>query len=84
MQVIDPKKIRRLMVVQEVSQRQLALMLGWKAHSYLGRIINGQITTVDPETATRIAVALGVTMDDLFLPRASTVTVHSEQPGKAS
>ena len=79
MLVTDPKKIRRLMIVQEVSQRQLAQVIGWKSHSYLGRILNGDIKTIDPDAAARIAVTLGVTMDDLFLPKASTVTVHSER-----
>lgn len=84
MQVIDPKKIRKLMIVQEISQRQLAEVIGWKSHSYLGRILNGQIKSIDSDAAARIAVTLGVGMDDLFLPKASTVTVHSELSKKAS
>lgn len=84
MLVTDPKKIRRLMIVQEVSQRQLAQVIGWKSHSYLGRILNGDIKTIDPDAAARIAVTLGVGMDDLFLTKASTVTVHSDASRKAS
>jgi len=72
MRVIDPKRIRKLMVVQDVSTRRLATEVGYASHAYIGRILRGEITTVTPEKAARIARFLGVGVDDLFVPRLST------------
>lgn len=72
MRVIDPKRIQKLMVVQDVSTRRLALEVGYASHAYVGRILRGEITTVTPERAARIARFLGVGVDDLFVPRLST------------
>lgn len=72
MQVRDAKKIRKLMVIQGVSQRTLAAKAGYKSHAYMGRILRGEVKTLDPEAAVRIAKFLGVGVDDLFLVRVST------------
>lgn len=68
----DRKQLAKLMVIQDLSQRDLAEQIGWKSHSYLGRLLRGKITSVTPEVAVRIALALGVGVDDLFLARTST------------
>ena len=44
------------------------------SHSYLGRILRGQIKSIQPDPAARIAEYLGVGMDDLFVPRLSSNT----------
>ncbi|MBS45337.1 MAG: hypothetical protein CMH83_19635 [Nocardioides sp.] len=72
MQVIDPKKILKLMAIQEVSARTLAEQIGYSSHSYVNRILKGDIKTVTPERAARIARFFGVGVDDLFVPRLST------------
>lgn len=72
MRVIDPKKIRKLMLIQDVTQRELAEVAGWASHSYVARILDGTIQTVTPERATRIARFFGVGVDDLFVARLST------------
>lgn len=72
MRVIDPKKIQKLMVIQDVSARTLADEVGYSSHSYITRILRGEIKTVTPDRAARIARFLGVGMDDLFVPRLST------------
>lgn len=72
MQVVDPKKIKKLMVVQEVSQRELARALGYKSHTHLRRVLDGTTKTVTPTKAAQIAAYFGVPMDDLFVPRVST------------
>jgi transcriptional regulator with XRE-family HTH domain len=72
MRVIDRKKISKLMLIQDVSQRDLAQAAGWASHSYVARIIDGTITTVTPDRAARIARFFGVGIDDLFVPRLST------------
>lgn len=77
MQVIDPKKIRKLMVIQGVSQRTLAFHAGFRSHAYMGRILRGEIKTIDPERAARIAAFFGVGMDDLFVPRVSSDAARS-------
>lgn len=75
MKVIDPKKIVKLMVIQDVTQRELA-EAAWgegASHSYLGRVLRGEVKTgIKPEAAARIAHYLGVGIDDLFVARLST------------
>ncbi len=72
MRVIDPKKLLKLMAIQEVSARTLADEVGYASHSYVTRILRGEIKTVTPERAARIARFFGVGVDDLFVPRLST------------
>ncbi|MFC0626115.1 helix-turn-helix domain-containing protein [Kribbella deserti] len=79
MKLIDRRKLARLLVIQEISQRQLASDIGWKSHSYLGRLLRGEVDTLEPEAALRIAERLKVGVDDLFVPRVST---HSAQPAR--
>lgn len=83
MRVTDPKKIRKLMLIQEVTQRELAEAAGWGSHSYVARILSGEIKTVTPERAARIAEHFGVGLDDLFVARLSSAggpSVKSEDP----
>jgi transcriptional regulator with XRE-family HTH domain len=74
MEVIDPKKIAKLMVIQEVSARAVARAAGWKSHTYMQRLLKGQAKNVDPEPAVRIALFFGVGTDDLFVARSSSDT----------
>ena len=79
MELIDSKKLRKLMVIQDVSQRELAIAAGYKTHSYLGRLLRGDVKTLNTDPALRIAHYLGVPSDDLFLTKMSTdvgSTVH--------
>lgn len=64
MLVRDHKKLARLLVIQEISHRQLASALGWRSHSYVGRLVRGEIRSLDPEAALRIAKILQVPVDD--------------------
>lgn len=84
MQVIDRKRLAKLMVIQGVSQRELSTAAGWKSHSYLGRILRGEVTTLEPDPAARIACTLGVGMDDLFMPRMSSQTARNGRGGRAA
>ena len=84
MRVLDPKKIVKLMVIKGISQRQLALALGWESHSYLGRILRGQIKSVQPDIAARIAEYLEVGMDDLFVPRVTSDTAQTARRKRAA
>lgn len=73
----DRKKLAKLMIIQEVSQRELARAAGWSAHSYVRRLLSGKATTLKPEPALRIANALGVPVDDLFLTKMDSNSGHS-------
>lgn len=74
MELRDRKKLQRLMIVQEVSNRTLAKAAGWKSHSYMNRLVNGTAKTLEPEPALRIAHHLGVGVEDLFLTRVEDST----------
>lgn len=72
MQVKSPELIKVLMKDQNISGRQLSEMVGWNSHTYLQRILRGEIRTVTTDKAEKIAVTLGVPRDVLFVPKASS------------
>lgn len=81
----DPKKFAKLLLIQGVSHRQVAEAAGWgKSHSYVGRLIRGEARTVTPDSAARIALFLGVGIDDLFLTKASSNAGHRGQDRRAA
>ena len=82
MVLIDPKRLRKLMLIQGISQRDLAELIGWRSHSYLGRFIRGEVKSIDPDAAVRIAHIFGVGVDDLFLSKASTDARQDVQRGR--
>lgn len=75
----DRKKLARLMIVQEVSQRELAKEAGWRSHSYLGRLLRGQAKSLDTDPALRIAHFLKVPVDDLFQTKVDRNPVDQRQ-----
>jgi transcriptional regulator with XRE-family HTH domain len=79
MRVRNLKTLRALMVVREVSQRRLASAAGYRSHSYLGRILRGEVDTLEPRAAFRIARYLQVGVDDLFAPAVSTAAAQPAQ-----
>jgi transcriptional regulator with XRE-family HTH domain len=79
MRVHNLKGLRTLMVVREVSQRRLAQAAGYRSHAYLGRILRGEVDTLHPEAALRIARFLQVGVDFLFAPSVSTPAAHDAQ-----
>ena len=86
MKVLDPKKIVKLMVIQEVSQRELA-EAAWgegASHSYLGRILRGEIKSIQPEPAARIAAYLGVGQEDLFVAKVTSENAQSGRRRRAA
>ena len=80
MRVIDPKRIKTLMVIKDISVRALATKVGYQSHAYLGRVLRGDIKNVTPEKAARIAAVLEVGVDDLFVARLSS---DAEQSAKS-
>lgn len=77
MKLIDRKRLAKLMAIQGVSARQLAKAAGWKSHSYMNRLLNGEVSSLETEPAVRIARHLGVGVDDLFMARLSTDTAQN-------
>lgn len=65
--VKDAELLRRLMHAADLSARQLARELGWSSHTYLNRILAGEVSQVSPRTAQRLAARLGVAVDLLFI-----------------
>lgn len=84
MKVRDPQELKKLMEIQDVSLRELARSAGWSSHTYLMRILNGQIKSVQPTPAARIAKRLGVGVDHLFLTRLTGETVRNTRQGRAA
>lgn len=74
MVLTNRKKLATIMTIQEVSQRELAEAIGWKSHSYLGRLLRGEVASLDEAGAVRIAKYLGVPVEDLFATRMSIAT----------
>lgn len=75
--VRDHKKFASVVLVQGISQRELAEAAGWDSHTYLGRLLRGEAKTLSDEAALRIAHKLGLPVDMLF------ITVVSEKTGQA-
>jgi transcriptional regulator with XRE-family HTH domain len=67
------RKLLKLMVIQDVSRRALAQAAGWSSHSYMNRLLNGEVSTLAPEPAVRIATYLGVPVDDLFVQKSTSL-----------
>jgi transcriptional regulator with XRE-family HTH domain len=79
MRLHNRKGLQKLMAIQGISARSLAKAAGWKSHSYMNRLLSGEVTTLEPEPAVRIARHLGVGVDDLFMPRLSTDIAQTVQ-----
>lgn len=84
MKVRDPLQISRLMVRKGVSSRQLAEAAGWKSHTYLLRILNGKIKSVQPDPARKIAEHLGVDPDRIFLTEVTGQAVQNDRSGRVA
>jgi len=76
MRLRNLKALRTLMVVHDVSQRRLAHAAGYRSHAYMGRLLRGEVDTLEPEAALRIARFLQVDTGFLFAPRPSTDDAH--------
>lgn len=79
MKLKDRKKLLTIMEIQEKSRRDVAQAAGWKSHSYMNRLCNGDVDTLKPEPALRIAKFLGVGVDDLFLTKVEDIPAHMER-----
>lgn len=77
----DRRKLAKLMVIEGLTHRELAKVAGYQAHSYVSRLIRGEVNSLGTDAALRIAHRLGVAVDDLFLSEPSSnsgATVHMD------
>lgn len=79
MRLHDRKRLAKIMVIQGVSARKLAEAAGYRSHAYVTRLLRGEINSLPPERATRVALYLGLGVDDLFVPEGSSGARHSDQ-----
>lgn len=77
--LIDRKRLARLMVIQGISQRELARRIGWRSHGHLNALLRGTKKSLDTDPALRIAQTLQVPVDDLFVTKVTTPTSHRDQ-----
>jgi transcriptional regulator with XRE-family HTH domain len=75
----DPRTLRRLMISEGVSHRELAAAAGYRAHSKIGRLTRGESKLLDDRYALAIAHKLRVHVDVLFLPDVSRNLGHGDQ-----
>lgn len=83
MLVKDADLLRRLIESKQLSAREIAKRMGWHSHSYMNRIVTGQVRSVTPDAAVKIAYLLQVPVDLIFVPRVSGETRQNVR-GKAS
>lgn len=79
MRLYDRNRLRKLMVIQDVSARKLAEAVGYRSHAYITRLLRGEINTLPTDRAVRVALYFGVGVDDLFVPEGSSGARHSDQ-----
>jgi transcriptional regulator with XRE-family HTH domain len=72
MELKDHTLLAELMETKKISARNLATEAGWKSHTYLQRLLRGEVKTLKAEPAARIAYKLEVPFNLLFVTRAST------------
>jgi transcriptional regulator with XRE-family HTH domain len=74
------KRLAKLLLIQEVTHRQVAEAVGWRSHGMLGHLLSGRRTGVDPAHALALCKFLGVEVSDLFLTEIPT---HRSQRSRA-
>jgi transcriptional regulator with XRE-family HTH domain len=84
MQLKDRKLLAQFMATQGVSARQLSKAAGWDSHSYMNRLLAGEVSTLKTEPALRIAHYFGVPVDVLFVLRASDDPVRNVRKERAA
>lgn len=72
MELKDRDLLVELMDEQEISARELSRFAGWRSHTYLQRLIRGEVSTLKTDPAIRIAYRLQVPVNRLFRTRVSS------------
>jgi transcriptional regulator with XRE-family HTH domain len=74
MELKDPDLLAALMASKKISGRALSESAGWQSHTYLQRLLRGEVTTLKPGPAIAIAECLGVPVDVLFVSKVDRIT----------
>ena len=74
MRLHNRKLLLKLMAIQGVSTRALALAIGYKSHAHLACVLRGEISTLPVDRAVRIAHYFQIGVDDLFMVTSSSGT----------
>lgn len=82
MEVDDLKLLQTLVKSHGLTHRDLAAAAGYKSHAYIGRLLRGEVKTLEPTPAARIAHYFDVDLADLFVPRSTKVSGHGDQKRK--
>ena len=83
MRLISHEALRQYMKYRGYTVRGLAAKVGC-SHSTIGFLLTGDVKTVRPEWATRIAKALDCPVDALFAAKVSTVSREVRRTGTAA
>lgn len=67
------KRLAKLLLIQDVTHREVAEAIGWKSHGMIGHLLAGRKTGVDPAHALALCKYLGVDVADLFLTEMPSV-----------
>lgn len=68
------KRLAKLLLIQDVTHREVAEAIGWKSHGMIGHLLAGRRTGVEPVHAIALCKFLGVDLSDLFLTEMPSVT----------
>lgn len=78
--VKDPEAVKRVVAAAGLTHREIADACGWKSHTIVGRIVRGELRTVEPRKARLFEEALKVPNGYLF---ATKVTRKSGRPASS-
>lgn len=79
MELKDHTLLKELMETKGISARTLSKRAGWKSHSYMNRLLLGEVKSLKTEPAARIAHELQVPFNLLFVSRVDDT---SERTGR--
>lgn len=77
MELKDRTLLAELMEQNGISARTLARVAGWRSHTYLQRLLRGEMKTLKTEPAARIAHELRVPFNLLFVTRVDGSVAQS-------
>ncbi len=84
MKLLSPEILRAFMRQRSISERTLARYAGC-SRAMVGHLLHGRKTTCTPQLAERIAEALSVPLEGLFMPKMPSATrQHGEKHGAAA
>lgn len=87
MLVKDGEVLGAMIKAKKFTRRGFADKLGWKSHTYLQRLIRGEVRSVTPDTAALISHFLDLDIDVLFDTKVSTIRgldVDANRPRKTA